>query len=61
MIDETFNVTFDWTNICISGGAVLGTLLKKPIGTKNSDIDFWIYGEDNKKTFNYLIKFLQSK
>lgn len=61
LIDEDFNKELNWSNICIGGGSVLGTLLKKPLETKNSDIDFWIYGKNYKATFDYFVKYLESK
>eukprot|EP01133_Synstelium_polycarpum_P020953 gene20953-25153_t len=39
---------FNWNNIFVAGGAVLGCLLSKPIGFEKSDIDLFMYGLDDK-------------
>ena len=58
-----YGLDFDIKNydIIISGGAVVASLLRKPLGTRYSDIDFWIYGENSRKTFEYLIQHIEEK
>ena len=61
--DFAYGLIFDIKdkNIVISGGAVLASLLKKPLATNNSDIDFWIYGDNGKETLKYLIRHIEDK
>lgn len=61
LINDTFITDLDWTNICISGGAVLANVLRKPLDAENSDIDFWIYGENIEERYRYLIKYLEDQ
>lgn len=61
LIDRKFIKKLDWTDICISGGAVLASLLRKPLDIDNSDIDFWIYGNNYQERYRYLVEYFEKK
>ena len=53
-VGDLFDETFDWSNIIIAGGFILGLIERKadPAQYATSDIDIFVYGKDKTEVIN---------
>jgi hypothetical protein len=50
---------FDWNNVVIAGGLILESIFEETLN-EHTDVDIWVYGEDQKSTINRILEHINA-